>query len=173
MSDSDEWITIAEAARLMGISDRHARRLAKRLADQDRRESDSGPDVVRKKAFVEVARKAREVSVKNGHSPDVVREESGPESERRSRLDGLVGQLRSENAYLRSELTAQREAHGAEIQRRDVAEAELRRMVFAAQQEAIEAKRQLAITGTPQTPEESNRAQTASKRPWWKFWKTR
>jgi hypothetical protein len=43
-SEYCEWLTIAEAADVLGVSERQARRYAKRLPDDDRREPDVGPD---------------------------------------------------------------------------------------------------------------------------------
>jgi hypothetical protein len=40
-----EWLTIAEAAEVLGVSERQARRYAKRLPDGDRREPDTTPDM--------------------------------------------------------------------------------------------------------------------------------
>jgi ParB-like chromosome segregation protein Spo0J len=47
----DEWLTIAQAARRLGVSDRTGRRYAARLADSDRQQADSGPVRVRLSAL--------------------------------------------------------------------------------------------------------------------------
>ncbi len=44
---SSEWMTVADAARTLGLSDRHARRLADRLSDDDRLKQGTSPLRVR------------------------------------------------------------------------------------------------------------------------------
>ena len=47
MTDNTEWLTVAEAARRLGLSVRHARRLVDRLDDADRLKQATGPLRVR------------------------------------------------------------------------------------------------------------------------------
>jgi hypothetical protein len=110
---------------------------------------------------------------------NAIEEELRRPSEVEAELRQRITDKDAENVYLRSELTAQRETHSGEIQRRDQAEAEFRRMVFAAQQTAIDYKRQLdELRALPPAPTETvtpepvdagrNGAGTSvGKKSWW------
>jgi hypothetical protein len=165
-TDAREWVTIAEAARRRGLSERYARKLAAKLTDQDRIRTGSGPDQIRLAAFMAVAQEAHKKATTNGSGPDQSRIRAGSvtdighddaPTEAAPSWESVVAGKDAEIAFLRSQL-----------EQRTIAEAELRRMVFAAQQEALEAKHQLAIAAAPTQTQEG--APTV-KTPWWAFWR--
>ena len=73
MSDNDEWLTVAEAGKRLGISERQARRDVRLVSGADRRESGKGGLRVRLQALADV----------RGVAPprEEVRQESGAVSE--------------------------------------------------------------------------------------------
>jgi hypothetical protein len=103
---NNEWLTVAQAASRLGISERQARRYARRLAPEDRRDggheaghgSGSSPAQVRLTALIE-ARKLATGSIANSTAadkePDVSPAETGqvtgPGTDSRlSRVEGYV-----------------------------------------------------------------------------------
>jgi len=123
---SGEWLTVAQAAAALGISERQARRYAGRLDDDDRREgsheaghqSGARPALVR----LEAIRAMRESATGRAqmepqpdatpdiaeHEPDVRPDVQKAEAGRKpDALTGaLVSQLQSENAFLRAQVEA-------------------------------------------------------------------
>jgi hypothetical protein len=104
MSDTNnEWLTIAQSASQLGISERQVRRYARRLDPDDRRDSGreagqvsgSSPALVRITALIEVRERSKRVST-NSNSPDIT-PDMGPAgtghlsgSSRLSRVEGYV-----------------------------------------------------------------------------------
>lgn len=69
-------------------------------------------------------------------------------------------QLQAENAFLRSELTSQREA-------REIEASELRRLMLMDRQELLELRQRVAIGEAPK----AEGAQKPNSRRWYEFWK--
>jgi aminopeptidase N len=111
MDGADEFVTIAEAARRLGISERQAHRDAKRLSDSDRQTPDRGATRVRLTAFaalgrvlpVEASMSDKEHATSdNGrqavrHNADNVSDNA---SESQTDKDALIAQLKAENTRL-------------------------------------------------------------------------
>ena len=104
MIDTNEWLTIAQAAERLGIAERRARRYAARLPDSDRTldRTSAGRErtIVRLQALSEVMQAAR----KTGHAPD-----SGPDTDRtEDRTEDRTGE--SVSVPLGLAMAAQRES---------------------------------------------------------------
>lgn len=60
MNEPDEWVTVAECARRLGIDQKQVRRYAGRLADTDRTPADTSPMSVRLSAVVSIRKRSTE-----------------------------------------------------------------------------------------------------------------
>jgi hypothetical protein len=100
---NNEWLTIAQAASQLGISERQVRRYTRRLSSEDRRDSGheggqmtgSGPALVRLGALIEARERARRTATNSNTSdirPDAQPAEAGQLSglSRLSRVEGYV-----------------------------------------------------------------------------------
>ena len=155
-SDANEggvWLSAAEAALALNTSVRTVQKRAARGEYVSRTEGN-------RRLLVYVALPEQDANVRE--SKPVFRE---PDA------NALLDQLRSENAFLRSELTAQREAA-------DVQKSELRRLMLSDKNELSELRQKLALTAAPEQTQEgtsvphSAKAEAAAGSVWWKrFWK--
>lgn len=139
MRESEEWVSVAEAARRLGITPRAVR---KRCAMGNHR-------------FRKMGNRLEMQWEPSGNFEEPEQEPLGTDGEPGGTageppLTRLERQQQEEIAFLRAELAAQREAHSAEIARRDEeivrrsqAEADLRQIVSTAQQAALVANRQI------------------------------
>jgi hypothetical protein len=138
MMQPDEWVTVATAAKRLGLSERQTRRLADSLPPEDRTESGIRPARVRwmslqdrresggmsegsdtQSQFTSDSRPAM-----SGESPASMSED----------VRSLIEQLQSENTFLR-----------AQLEERNVAESELRRLMLADKSEISKLRQQLAL----------------------------
>jgi hypothetical protein len=192
MANTDEWVTIAEAARQLGITERGVRLRAQNGKIARRR--CGGRVQFRVEAQAEEAEVRLEVSEVDSALPEAkpevseVQPEVGAEEteasapswsaeaevlaeDQQSKAEvpevtesALVAQLRSENAFLR-----------ARIEEFERAAEQQRQTVLYAQQLALEAERKLAIAPAPQETVDAGTGardgQNARKAPWWKFWR--
>lgn len=114
-SDPDGFVTIAEAGRRLGISERTARRRAARLSGSDRQESGTCPARVRLSALRALGNghesRSEQAPEKSGASPAPDRHvpDSTPVIE-----PDLVAELRAEVAFLR-DLVTKEKAEKAEL----------------------------------------------------------
>jgi hypothetical protein len=124
----DGFVTVSEAARALGISDRQALRYAGRLSDADRRASETGPTRVRLEALRALrgerqnARSPRE----EVHGTSDAMSDAGPTSVRPgpthdgghasdAASNALVEQLKGEVAFLRAALEREQETARAAL----------------------------------------------------------
>lgn len=149
MNSAEEWVTVAEAARRLGVAARTARRYADRMPGHAVRWTDRRTGRL---VLLTVMQTVKEASERG----NAVTEDGQADSKADSGQDmrpqaaaALSAHLQEEIAYLRQELTALRETHGQEIQRRDQAEAEMRRLLLADREEIRRLRQQLALTAAP------------------------
>ena len=115
MSEADaEFVTVAEAARRLGISERQARHYAGRLPDSDRQTPDRGPVTVRLAAVA--AQRGNEANsgtpdaaingngMQAGPMPDSGTPDAGRRPDTLRVSPEMVAQLKDEVAYLRGAL---------------------------------------------------------------------
>ena len=125
MTDNTEWLTVAEAARRLGLSDRHARRLVDRLDDADRLKQATGPLRVRLAALAQLWE--REGGESDSRTP--LRSESETESdsptpsaveaavsrarleERLEAAETLITELRQDKRQLQEAMQREQENH--------------------------------------------------------------
>lgn len=177
MSGTPDFVTISTAARLLGVSERHVRRLAGRLPDSDR-QNGRGPAKVRLEAL-------RVLCPEPENESGAVRQGAGdvrPQSDTEREIETLRANI--------ERLTAERDGLAADkvrlnelLDRRDQAESEMRRLMLADKQEISELRQRLALTAAPDHPdappsrqdgrtaEEAGQGGTGGgTRRWWKFW---
>jgi hypothetical protein len=151
MSDrngSEEWITIAEAARQIGVTERSLRRLLARpdYAARTRRENRRTPSGQRQSTLLPAAL----LPDLNAHY-ERQKETAQDGAEETAGADySLLAQLRSENAFLRAELTAQRETHAQ-------AEAEMRRLMATDRAELMALRQRLALPPYDEAAQEAQK----------------
>ena len=92
MTDTPEWLTVAEAARRLGLSDRHARRLVDRLDEADRLKQTTGPLRVRLAALSQLWE--REDGESDSRTPP--RPEFDSESDSQIAVENAVSRARLE-----------------------------------------------------------------------------
>lgn len=109
-----EWVTVPEAARRLGLSERQTRRMVAKLPDTSRTQAGQTPVRVRVDALHELRGQAAEAR----HTPDTSAPEAGQDAGRGPDNAGhveavtdaaLVAQLQSENAFLRDALKSEQE----------------------------------------------------------------
>lgn len=165
---NESWFSIREASERLKVSERVLQKRAQ-----------SGDIISRK------VKNRWEVSLTQEPSPEIPNEQTNEHSrtsesdsrtnERSNEQDSgtqeaLIRQLQAENAFLRSELTAQREAH-------QTAESELRRLMAMDKQELLDLRQRVALTGTSgtetgkDTPKEGGKAQRGFWSHLRRFWK--
>ena len=123
MTDTPEWLTVAEAARRLGLSDRHARRLVDRLDESDRLKQGTSPLRVRLAALAQLWE--REDGESDSRTPAPAESETESHSrtsledavsrarleERLEAAESLVGELRQDKRQLQEALTREQENH--------------------------------------------------------------
>ena len=123
MTDTLEWLTVAEAARRLGLSDRHARRLVDRLDEADRLKQGTSPLRVRLAALAQLWE--REGGESDSRTPPHAESEIESDSratiedavsrarleERLEAAESLVGELRQDKRQLQEALTREQENH--------------------------------------------------------------
>lgn len=157
MSEADEWVTVAEAARHAGVSDRTARRYVARMDSSAVRRTGRTGRSVRLTDFLAAVAVSNEIDPDRTDAQDTDRPVSADrmdspvtanadKPDRAEESDQrLIEQLQSENARLWGEL----QTRAQEIERRDVAESELRRLLLADREELRRLRSQLAIAEAP------------------------
>lgn len=178
-TDDSNWATIAEAARRLGISPRQVRRYADRLlGTEDRTPLGTVPVRVLISAVLrvknEIAERGHQLGTEDRTHRDTTRDSvlsSVPSQGATPPLHetALVTQLQSEIEFLRSELTAQREAHQTSETERQTEAAELRRLWLMDKQELTELRQRVALIEAPQsdTGEPPEGAQKPTSGGWW------
>ena len=189
-----EWVTIAEAARRMGIDVRQARRYADKLiGTEDRTGQDTVPSRVLLSSMVSLREKNSNLKILVGHrtgqgmtGQDTVLKsvlphsnDSAPSFTETDVLKSELERLQSEREKDAQELTflrTQLEAKDKQLEAHTTAESELRRLMLLDRQELQELRQRLALpsaeseTGKdPQT-----KGETAQKGFWERlrtFWK--
>ncbi len=180
---ADDWVTVAEAARRLGIGERRAYRLASGLSDTDRRLSDNRRTLVRQSALSAAAG----IAPMEAEQPPGVSDTVGQVSDKAPPSVGqvsdtaLVEQLRSEVAYLRGALEREQENTRAALAQ--LADSDARLASVLAATGRVQLSEAPDATGTEASPNWStpagNGAETveaprpgeASKlRPWWRWW---
>jgi hypothetical protein len=143
--DAEELVTVAEAARALGIDARQVRRYAAGLGHSDRTPAGQSPVRVRVSAVAQ----ARDSRTNRGRSePPPGRTPAGQDSD-------IVTVLRAEVDELRGQLRRMEERYDAERAAREQADGEYRRLLLRAMP---------AIPAAPDdTPEEP------APRAWWPF----
>ena len=123
MTDTPEWMTVAEAARRLGLSDRHARRLVDRLDEADRLKQGTSPLRVRLAALGQLWE--REGPDSDSQTPGKPESDAESDSrvevedavsrarleERLEAAEGLIGELRQDKRQLQETLTREQENH--------------------------------------------------------------
>lgn len=124
--NGEEWVTVSEAARRLGVSDRQAHRYAGKLSDIDRQKADTGPLRVRLSALR---------GLRNGRHPAADERESGAEASDTTAVNvrpvadimsdtgksALIEQLRADLAHERQQREAEEARHAAEVERLNTA----------------------------------------------------
>lgn len=162
MSESEEWVTVAEAARRLGLHEKQVRRYASRLSEQDRTPAGQSPLRVRVSALSAARDKTHSKSVRLETGQD--RTEEGQDAQ---------DTVRPELALTKEQLIVLYEGRIADKQQ-----------VIEAQSLHIETlKEQLFRLSSAETPphssentpvhrEEMREAQRDHQRgAWWHFWK--
>ena len=123
MTETPEWMTVAEAARRLGLSDRHARRLVDRLDEADRLKQGTSPLRVRLAALAQLWEKEGPES--DSQTPGKPESDSAADSrvevedavsrarleERLEAAEGLIVELRQDKRQLQETLTREQENH--------------------------------------------------------------
>jgi hypothetical protein len=174
---TDEWATLAEVAKQLGIHERQARRYAGRLADTDRTPPGHSPIRVRVSAIsVQMDRTVR----------TAVRLESGPDrtEERPDTTDTVRPPLSQQLAVVYEALIrTEREKYDAVVQAKDVLIEEKAARIRLLETTTEELRQQLALAAAPvetqaglvqpHTSEATALSPSREQRPWWQFWKGR
>ena len=112
---ADEWVTVPEAARRLGLSERQARRMVAKLPDTGRTYAGQGPDKGPLRVRMDLLHELRPNAADAGHAPPTTPDKAGQDAGQRpdrtpdngGHADAaLVAQLQSENAFLRQALEA-------------------------------------------------------------------
>ena len=123
MTDNTEWLTIADAARRLGLSDRHARRLVDRLDEADRLKQATGPLRVRLAALAQLWEReggesdsrtpARVESDSESDSPSAVKDAVSRArlEERLEAAETLIAELRQDKRQLQDAMQREQENH--------------------------------------------------------------
>ena len=123
MTDNTEWLTVAEAARRLGLSDRHARRLVDRLDEADRLKTGTSPLRVRLAALAQLwEREDGESDSRTAAPPESEAESDSRASladavsrarleERLEAAETLIVELRQDKRQLQETLTREQENH--------------------------------------------------------------
>jgi hypothetical protein len=121
MSD-EEFVSVAEAARVLGVSERTARRHLGRLPDSDRHLPETGPATVRLSALSDrLGKPAVPDSVTGnpaadaGHMPDSAGHGDGALTEQLHQLKARLADKDTEIAFLREALTREQETARAAL----------------------------------------------------------
>lgn len=188
MSEAEEFITITEAAQRLGVTIPRLRRFLARpewsdLLKERETRTRTGTRTARTvsvlvlheigQALKERDKQERE---REHSTPEPFsfplgeqKQASEPETKKQSATPpdaALVAQLQAENAFLRGELTAQREA-------REVEASELRRLMLMDRQELLELRQRVALVEAPKaeatdnTRETLEGAQKSTSGGWW------
>lgn len=193
-----EFVTVSEAARALGLSERQARRRAAVLEASGRTRTDgrtrlvtvadmmtARPDADKKtsSAPVMASDDASERTTGHDHMTDRtdIKNDRTDATDRPDGHDELVNQLRSENVYLREQ--AQKWEAQAEKALQLVDQAQQLQLVAERKVAELEGKLLPAVE-QKETPGHSSASQTESsvlgggitppstiERPWWAFWK--
>lgn len=113
-TETTEWLTVAEAARRLGLSDRHARRLTDRLADSDRLKEGTSPLKVRLSALAQLWEREGPESERQTPSSSESDSEAISRARLEERLDAaetLVVELREDKRHLQETLQREQENH--------------------------------------------------------------
>jgi hypothetical protein len=186
------FVTIAEAARALGIGERRAYRLSDRLEVSDVSMSDSGKKTVNIKSLSKLIENPVK-SVKSDKQPSDSKRVSdtskvsmsdSAESVSKGSQDDLVEQLRSENAFLRSALEREQQNTARALDQLQEAENRSKTILGAIATGRIDASATGQIspnltTGSPETNATGrddtlptqNEEEPASARRWWQIWK--
>jgi hypothetical protein len=112
-----EWTTVADAARRLGISDRHARRMAEKLPDQDRSKEIKGALRIRLSALTELwERESPSVSKIQAHNDAeaVVMEDAVSRARLEERLGAaevMIVELKDDKQRLQEIIQREQENH--------------------------------------------------------------
>ena len=146
--DTDEWLTIAEAARRLGLDPTQVRRDSRRLDSKDRTGQDTSPMRLSLSALIALREEKTKDRTKTGTGQDKRQdtEETVP-----SEVDFLREQLREKDRQIA--------AH-------QQAEAELRRLMLTDKAELAELRQKAALPPVQEAYPERRRS-------WWGWWRRR
>jgi hypothetical protein len=165
---ADDWKTIAEAAEILGVSERQARRYAGRLDGHDRQEAGHEAGHIATRVRVSAMRDLREKKTKTAQeadtAPDIATPEAGHEAGHKSerpdmRPDARVLAIETENALLKDAL--QRERENADQWRAQVEQhAQNAAQAMASVRELTKALNTLKALPSREYSQSENRAET-------------
>lgn len=168
-NEANQWVSVREAAERLGIGERAVQLRAKNGLIESRREG--------RQWFVRLPADApTSISLPDSIETDESSETKRSERNRTSRTEAnpaLVEELKSEVAFLRALV----ETHTEETARRDVAEAELRRLLLADRNELAQLRQRLALAAQEDTEGgetkdgKSATPEASAGRRWWQVWK--
>jgi len=192
MSEPEEWVTIGEAAKRLNIAPRQVRRYADRLiGTEDRTPEGTVPVRVLIRGVLrvknEIAARGHSLGTEDSKTRDKVEDSvplgvpsqgATPNDAELNALKNELALLRAERvkdgeeiAFLRSELTSQREA-------REIEASELRRLMLMDRQELLELRQRVAIGEAPKAEATDNTRETPegtqkqTSGGWWtRLWK--
>lgn len=156
--NNEEWLPVAEAAQRLGITPRAVRKRCEMGNLRFRKQGNRGNRLeVQWEPEGELWEPKREPE-----EPEGIRGEPPP-----TRLEQ---RQQEEIAFLRGELVATRASLIAQLEQRDVAESEMRRLMLADREELLRLRSQLAITAAPETAEQApeGAADNGYRQPWWR-----
>ena len=177
-----EFVTVAEAARALGISDRQARRWAGRLSDGDRKPDGRGGRLVRVSALNLLRGSTGGRTSEGGVSPEVGRTPPGsrtPDADMSDRvpdrgmlLREIVSRQEAEIARLSAALTREQETASKLADRLADADARLAAVLVRQLPPADAGTAPDAATDAqePQSGATGAQREHGFRRPWWRFW---
>jgi hypothetical protein len=175
--DGEKWLSVAELARHVGKPERTVRRWVQQLAEDARQKRPNGRTVYNVAAFVALLSliELRPQSANGKTLPTMAEVSPVPDApsetpNAKPEQNDLVKELLADIQFLRAEVAR----HGAEIERRDVAEAELRRLMLADKHELTELRQKVALLIEPPPVQDDQSGQEApqtARRAWWQMWR--
>ena len=157
---SDEWLTLAEVARRLGIHERQARRYANRLDEADRTVSGQKPLRVRVSAIQALRDRTPQTTVRLETGPD--RTEKRPDTPDSVRPEEALTRRQAEMLYLQR-LEALETQHQAAMQGKEEVIAEKDARIREQAERIHELQEQIADARRLR-----DEALQAALRPWWK-----